>query len=249
MEASPVGETCESCDATRPANQIPLAPASPDATVAVMRDTQAIAGDLAVESEAMLGDVRALAEQAGVAAGALTLIAPTLPEVTSVAALRAFLRAYTADTLARREWPVILRAWELARAGQARELVALDREWTAQHRNAAFAEASFRVGQRQLNKLRPLRHERVVQRYAAAVEAGEARSWHPLVYGLTLAVFSLPLRQGLVNYAAHAVAGMVDAVAQRHRLPAEECAAVLDSVAAELPGALPPLPGAVFAVC
>jgi hypothetical protein len=53
----------------------------------------------------------------------------------------------------------------------------------------------------------------------------------------------------LVNYAAHAVAGMVDAVAQRHRLPAEECAAVLDAATAELPRALPPLPGAVFAVC
>lgn len=214
-----------------------------------MRETQAIAGDLAVESEAMLGDVRALAEQAGVAAGALTSVAPTLPAVTSVAALRTFLQAYTADTLARREWPVILRAWELARAGRARELVALDREWTANHQDVDFAEASFRVGQRQLNKLRPLRHERVVQHYAAAVEAGEARAWHPLVYGLTLAVFSLPLCQGLVNYAAHAVAGMVDAVAQRHRLPAEDCSAVLDAAAAALPGALPPLPGAVFAVC
>ena len=47
----------------------------------------------------------------------------------------------------------------------------------------------------------PLRDERVVQRYLAAVESGEAHGWHTLVYGLTLVVYSLPLRQGLLGYA------------------------------------------------
>ena len=43
---------------------------------------------------------------------------------------------------------------------------------------------------------RPLRDQRLVQRYLTAVEQGEAQGWHTLVYGLTLAVYSLPLRQG-----------------------------------------------------
>ena len=115
----------------------------------------------------------------------------------------------------------------------------LDREWTTWQHDVAFAEASFRVGQRQLNKLRPLRHERVVQRYAAAVEAGEARGWHPLVYGVTLAVFNLPLRQGLVNYAAQTLGGLVDSAERRHRLPTDDCQALLDEANGRLPLVLP----------
>ena len=104
--------------------------------------------------------------------------------------------------------------------------------------------ASFRVGQRQLNRLRPLRHERVVQKYLAAIEAGEAHGWHPLVYGVMLAVFNLPLRQGLVNFAAQTLGGLVTSVARHHRLPERECQALLGDATARLPGALPPLPAA-----
>lgn len=213
-----------------------------------MRNTQSAVTELAVETEAILGDVRALAEQAGPARAALAPVAPTLTNVTGVPALREFVAAYAQEALAGREWPAILRAWQLAREGQARELIALDREWTALHRAATFAEASYLVGRRQLNKLRPLRHERVVQRYAAAIEAGEARGWHPLVYGVTLAVFNLPLRQGLVNYAAQTLGGLVDSAERRHGLPAPECQALLDEVNERLPLSLPPLPGMPFAV-
>ena len=34
-----------------------------------------------------------------------------------------------------------------------------------------------------------------------AVERGEAHGWHTLVDGVTLAIYSLPLRQGLLGYA------------------------------------------------
>ena len=213
-----------------------------------MRDMQSTAAEMAVGADEMLGDVRALAEQAGAARGTLMLVAPVLPDIASVPALRDFVAAYTRETLVQREWPMVLRAWQFAREGKARELIALDREWSAWQRDVAFAEASFRVGQRQLNKLRPLRHERVVQRYAAAVEAGEARGWHPLVYGVTLAVFNLPLRQGLVNYAAQTLGGLVDSAERRHRLPTDDCQALLDEANGRLPLVLPPLPGISFVV-
>lgn len=193
----------------------------------------------------VLGDVRSLAEHVGRAdEQALVPATGTWDTCRSVPALRATLTSHGRDVLAAQEWPVILRAYDLARVGKARELVALDREWglTAPLRN--FSEASFRVGQRQLNRLRPLRDQRVVQKYLAAVEAGEARGWHPLVYGIVLAVFNLPLRQGLMNFAAQTLGGFADAAIEAHRLPEEECVRLLDEICSTLPASLPPLPDA-----
>lgn len=237
-----MAERCES-ELTDAAKQIPLASASPVATVpAAMWNSPEAAPHGAANADELLGEVRALAEQAGAPGGALVSLATAPGQVDSVPALREFVIAYTRDTLAAREWPVILQAWQFAREGKARELIALDAEWTAQVAGTDFAEASFRVGRRQLNKLRPLRHERVVHRYLAAIEAGEARGWHPLVYGVMLAVFNLPLRQGLVNFAAQTLGGMVTAAERRHRLPERECQELLDNANQELPRALPPLP-------
>lgn len=211
-----------------------------------MRPPTAAKTEIAPETEPMLGDVRALAEQAGNSSSALGLVAPHLPAVADMPGLRAFAEHYALETVARREWPAALAAWQCARTGQARELIALDQVWTKEQARAEFAEASFRVGRRQLGQLRPLRHERVVQRYLAAIEAGEARGWHPLVYGVTLAVFNLPLRQGLLNYANQTLAGLVSAAEERHALPPAECQGLLDALAATLPGRLPALPGLPF---
>ncbi len=52
------------------------------------------------------------------------------------------------------------------------------------------------------------------KRYLAAVESGEAHGWHTLVYGLTLAVYSLPLRQGLLGYAQQTTRGFIQAAAR-----------------------------------
>ena len=193
---------------------------------------------------ALSGDIRELAEQ--LAAPDTTAPAawpPSLSTVNSVEALRRFVTHHTADTIAAREWPVILKAWELAREGRSRELIALDVEWGQSVGRADFAGASFRVGRRQLGKLRSLRHERVIQKYLAAIEAGEARGWHPVVYGVVLAVYSLPLRQGLMNFATQTLAGLVTAAERTHRLPAAACQGVLDDACALLPTRLPPLPG------
>ena len=208
-----------------------------------------IAPQAAAEAAELLGDLRALAEHLGRPTDSgVAVAAPQFAFVNTPAALRQFLTAFCRDTLAAHEWPLILRAYDLARHGMARELVALDREWTATASKLDFAKASFRVGRRQLIRLRPLRDQRVIGKYLAAIEAGEAQGWHPLVYGVVLAVFNLPLRQGLVNYATQTLSGFADAAAQAHRLNEAECTAVLNDIFAKLPAALPSLPDtALFA--
>lgn len=239
---------CESGCTGRPANQIRLAWASPDAIVARMRRTQPEAVEAEQGPDSMLGDVRALAEQAG--AGAEWSLAALVPNggTSGLPALRTFVEGYAATALTKREWPAVLEAWNLARQGMARELIVLDREWAGLPQCPDLEEASYRVGRRQLNKLRPLRHERVIQRYASAVDEGRARGWHPLVYGLTLAVFNLPLRQGLMNYGAQTLTGFVTAAEHRHGLAADECQRLLDEVIRALPAGLPPLAGPALAV-
>jgi len=106
-----------------------------------------------------------------------------------------------------------------------------------------FAEASRRVGQCELQKLRPLRDERIVRRYLEAVECGEAHAWHTLVYGLTLALYSMPLRQGLLGYGFQTTRGFIRPAAKLLHLSAAECRDLLDEVCATLPAAVETLIG------
>lgn len=147
------------------------------------------------------------ADEAGawaLAAGGLGAVAvPATP-----AEWEAWLAGYCSEWLVAREWPVVVAAWHHAQRGEARELVALDRAWGQELHRHPWAEASLRVGRRQLNRLAPLRDVRVVQRLLAAVSAGDAAGWHPVVYGVMLSAFSLPLRQGLMHYASQTLAGL-----------------------------------------
>ena len=178
-----------------------------------------------------LGDWHPLAEQLGSADGLVTLGSVS-------ASLRLFLRNYQSQILLQFELPAILRAHGHATRHEVRELVALDQSLAAQPLLSDFAAASRRVGQSQLRKLRPLRDERVVQRYLEAVESGGAHGWHTLVYGLTLAVYSLPLRQGLLGYAHQTMRGFIYAAARMLRLSEHECRALFDSLSADLPEAV-----------
>jgi urease accessory protein UreF len=78
----------------------------------------------------------------------------------------------------------------------------------------------------------------MVQRYLRAVEAGTARGWHTLVYGLTLAVYSLPLRQGLLGYAHQTTRGFIYSAARPLRLSERECRRLFDDLCADLPAAV-----------
>jgi len=170
----------------------------------------------------LLGDSHPLLEQLG-SPGELAVTstlsgALEFSRVRDLPSLRAFLDHYHAQVLRPVELPAIVSAYQHAARGEARELVALDQQLAQKTIIRDFAVASCRVGQRQLSKLRPMRDQRVVQRYLAAIEAGDARGWHTLVYGVSLAMFSVPLRQGLQNYIEQTARGFIERAARPLRL-------------------------------
>jgi len=190
----------------------------------------------------LLGDAHPLLEQLGSAEDlALTGLTPGtigLRHVTDVPSLRSFLQAYREQVLVPVELPSIVSAYHHAARGEARELIALDASLRSQSGIKPFAVASCRVGQRQLSRLRPMRDQRLVKRYLAAIEAGEALGWHTLVYGVSLAMFSLPLRQGLQNYVEQTVHGFIQSSAKSLRLPEPDCTTLWLEQAALVPAGI-----------
>jgi len=188
---------------------------------------------------AMLGELHPLMAQLGSAEGLVTLGALSaslrVPRVVSLTALRQFLEAYRARVLLALELPTINRACRHASRNEVRELLALDRALARKQVLKPFAAASQRVGCGQLAKLRPLRDERVVQRYLKAVEDGQAYGWHTVVFGVTLALYSLPVRQGLLTYARQTLIGFIRAAAHPLRLTKDECLNLQEHLCADLP--------------
>ncbi len=166
----------------------------------------------------------------GAVAGSLQLGA-----VDGVPALRGGVRAYHAGLLLPLELPAIRRAFDHTRRNQLRELLRFDRQLATELKARSVADPSGRAGHAQLQRLRPLRDVRFVQRYLAAVERGRAHAWHTLVYGLTLAVFSLPLHQGLLSYARQTTSGIIRAAAWRVRLSELDCRELVEELCASLP--------------
>jgi urease accessory protein UreF len=199
----------------------------------------------------MLGDPHPLIEQLGSPGGLGALAgafgAAEMGQVRSLPELRAFLQDYHARILRPLELPAIQRSFGHAARGEARELIAFDEQLAGEPALQVFAAASRVAGQRQLNRLRPLRDARLVQRYLAAVESGAANGWHTLVFGLTLAVYSFPLRQGLLAYAQLTTRGFIDAASQPLAISKEDREALCEEICEGLPAATEPLltPGLV----
>lgn len=146
------------------------------------------------------------------------------------------------ETISMREWPAILQAWNLSQTGKSRELIALDETWAETALQMPHAEASFRVGQRQLHRLRALRDQRFIARYLEAIRTGNAHGWHPIVYGVFLAVFHLPLRQGLVSFGTQTLLGFARAASRQLSIREDQLTSLLDAECALLHSSLPPLP-------
>lgn len=189
-----------------------------------------------------LGDAHPLVQQLGSADGLASLhaLAEALRArpVASRPALRSFLCAYYEGILLPHELPAIQKAFVHASQNEVRELIAFDQQLAREPMLRDLAAASRRVGQAQLQKLRPLRDERGVQRYLAAVENREAHGWHTMVYGLTLAVYSLPLRQGLLGYAHQTTRGFIHAASCSLQLTEADCRALFEELCAQLPAAV-----------
>lgn len=186
-------------------------------------------------------DARSLSERLG-SADELTTLSPAacahyLAKIHSLPALRDFLAWYRQDILAPHEFRHVWQASLLASRGHARELLALDARLAHEPALRDFQLASRHVGKRQLNRMRPLKDLRVVQRYLQAVNDGAAFGWHTLVYGVVLSVYSLPARQGLLHYGRQTLGGFIHAAARTLDLRHEDCLALqLEAVSA-----LPPL--------
>lgn len=189
----------------------------------------------------LLGDLHPLVAQLGAAELASSGTLDNhwrIDRVQTVAELRTFVARYRMEVLLPLELPAIHQAWEFASRREARELIALDQEFGRSTVVQSFAFASAAVGQGQLRRLRPLKDERIVQRYWAAIEKKEAQGWHTLVYGLILSLYTLPARQGLLNYALQTQRGLVLAAATRLRLSEPECDTLLNELNVPLPNLL-----------
>ena len=189
-----------------------------------------------------LGDAHPLVQQLGSADGLASLhaLADSLLAcpINSLSGLRGFLRSYHQRILLPRELPAIQTAFDHASRNEIRELIAFDQQLANEPVLRDFTSASRRVGLAQLQKLRPLRDERGAQRYLAAVESGEAHGWHTLVYGMTLVLYSLPLRQGLLGYAHQTTRGFIHMAAKSLQLREADCRALFDEVCEPLPAAV-----------
>jgi urease accessory protein len=191
------------------------------------------------QAENLLGDWRALLQQIGSPEYSANSGIPFwTTALETMPALNNFLEDYLNRVLLPCELPSIMEAYGYARRGEWRELLALDTRLTEAMQPTPFAEPSKRMGRMQLARLRPLRDERTVQRYLAAVESGQAHGWHTMVYGVTLAVYSLPLRQGLLHYSQETLSAFADAVGRFRNFGALELAEMLSGLLARVPAAV-----------
>jgi urease accessory protein UreF len=176
-----------------------------------------------------LGSTEGLISLAQAAAGLCSM------PITSWHTFQQGLQAYRNDILLPLEWPAMLQAHGHVSRHEARELVALDQRLGLDSRWRELSDASARIGQRHLRSLRPLKDHRVVQRYLHAVEQTQAQAWHPLVYGAILGIYSLPLRQGLLNYAWISLQTRALAAASHLDLPVHRCAQLAVAQYSDLP--------------
>ena len=187
----------------------------------------------APDGSGLLGDLRVLLEQLGSGDAAVERPRPAMP--ASFAALRQFLDTYKREILIKHEWPAIYRAYNHGARNECNELIVFDESIARERGDAPFADASRRIGQFQLKRLAPLRGERVLTRYMAAVDEGRAHGWHTLVYGLTLAVYSLPARQGLMHYAQQILRGYLESAAHSFSVSEDDTRTALEELLADLP--------------
>lgn len=194
------------------------------------------------QAEELLGDLGPLAQRLG---SPENLTSPRslgtalgFPRVQDASSLQQFLDAYRTQTLLPAELPHIARAFQHASRYEARELIALDVEIGNAPLPREFASASLQMGRDQLRRLRPLRDQKVVQRYLEATDAGRAKGWHTLVYGLMLAVYSIPPRDGLLAYAKQTLGSFAHSAAGNLGLSEVEFAAVVNQAWGNMPQAI-----------
>lgn len=190
----------------------------------------------------ILGELHAFAEELGNPAilSHLSAAAPSfqLEPLDNPGALRHFLQTYYSQVLVSCEMPAIYRAYNQASRSEIRDLIATDRHLMSEPILQPFASASQQAGTTQLKRLRPLRGDRLVQRYWQAVENGKAFGWHTVVYGLVLSLYSIPLRQGLLNYGEQTLHGLILSASHSLKLDEQHKQALHSEFCRQLPSAI-----------
>lgn len=186
----------------------------------------------------LTGDIRALV--ARLSPPHSQVLSPLLADlaqerVVDAPSLTRFLETYQAEILGPVELTAIQRAYQHAARHEIRELLDLDCQLGRDSRLTRFAAASQAVGRSHLRRLLALRDLRVVRRYWDAVEAGRASAWHPLVYGVKLSAFSIPVRQGLLYYGGQTLGGFLDAAANSLNLSASDRSCIAAAFESALP--------------
>lgn len=129
--------------------------------------------------------------------------------IHTVADLKEFLCLYRDQVLLGIEVPAILRAARHTELFEPRELIALDQELSANPLLNEWSESSWFIGRSQLRQLSGFKDNRLLQRYSEAVKTDRAKGWHMVVFGVTLATYSLPHRPALRQYALDTLRGFV----------------------------------------
>ena len=159
--------------------------------------------------------------------------------VGTVLELSALLERYRVTMLEPVELHTVAAAHRHAARGEVLELIALDEALAGTHPKwLQLAPASQRFGTDHLKRLQPLRDERVVQRFLDAARKGRAPANHTVVFGLTMAVFSIAPRQGLADYAHSALEAVMATVAGKLKLTQAERNDLINRSQSRLPEAI-----------
>ncbi len=162
------------------------------------------------------------------------LAAAGVPALANRTDAALFLQRYV-ERVCPAEIAVTQQAFTHTAANHLRELIALDQSLSQVTKLRELVATSAQAGRLQLEHLRPLRDQRLVQRYWDAVESGMAKGHHWVVYGLTLALYSVPLRQGLLDFGRATLRDLAAQSAQQLALPEAELAAAQDAALERLP--------------
>lgn len=190
--------------------------------------------------QGFLGNLAGLAEQIGVDGAKMTGgDAPAggtfaLSGVVDLKSLREFLIEYRKSLMVPIELPTIIEASLMVERGEFRELMELDQSLSRKPELRLFSESSQWIGQCHARTMRGMKDHRTVWRYCDAIRTKKAFGWHTVVYGVVLAAFSIPIRQGIVNYCEQLINGFADSAAARLDLGAEDLALVKLETIAEM---------------
>lgn len=127
------------------------------------------------------------------------------------------LRAFLVETALPLELRSVNDAFYAVEKGGVDVICGIESELAAASLPEGVAAAQKTAGRRALARLSPLVDEGLIQKYRADVNAGRMQGWGPIVFGLELRAFSIPLAQGLMHYGVSVVEAAVNSEAMPGR--------------------------------